>query len=412
MLQQDSGKITMSNLIKKIFHKKHKRKYVDNLFVTCTNNITVTDILNNRAFTDNMKKHVWHQPPKSFMFFSLCSLDFLAGGFKTHMDLIDAIHKKLDAKIYICFIPSVAPDILEKFQCGMAKYYPGLQMEIVSVDMAHTIRTDVCISLGIATGEAIRYNLCREKYLHAMDYESLFYSSGTESTITDFLYSQGFFVFTNSLALKKIYQDKNPNTPVFRYVPGIDAIYHPRAGKIGQSDNIRLVVYARPGIPRNAFSLLVPVFKSLKREFADMLEIILVGQSFDLDEFELSGVCTNLGKLNSLDELAQLYRTCDMGISLITTPTFSYMHLQLMASGLCLITNEQSGVQDFLHDGENAVVVPPIPNIISHRISDLIKHPSKMHRIAQNGYNTVCDFSWDKCFNSIIEFIINPKEQF
>lgn len=400
----------MSKLIKKIFHKKSKRTYHDNIFVTCTQNLTMADIVANRKFTDNMKKHVWQTPPKRFMFFSLCSLDFLAGGFKTHMDLISAIHNRLGAKIYICFVPDVAPEILARFRTGVKKYYPDLDMEIVSVDAAHNIETDVCISLGVATGEAIRYKKCKEKYLHAMDYESMFYSSGTESTITDFLYSQGFYVFTNSAALKTIYQRLNPTTPVFRYVPGIDDIYHPTPIKETNSNTIRLVVYARPGIPRNAFSLLVPVFKTLKQQFPDILEIILVGQSFDISDYGLGGICTNMGKLNSLDELAQLYRSCDMGISFITTPTFSYMHLQLMASGLCLITNDQAGIQDFLVDGKNAVVVPPIANIIASRIGELIHNPKKMRSIADNGCKSVSGFTWDKCFASIIDFIISPKD--
>ncbi|MBR2510932.1 MAG: glycosyltransferase [Alphaproteobacteria bacterium] len=399
----------MSKLLRKIFHKKHKSLYHENAFVTWTKNLSMSDIEANRKFTKNMQGHVWKTPPKRFMFFSLCSLDFLAGGFKTHMDLMQAIHDRLNAKIYICFIPEASEKRIEQFNLGMQKYYPNLNAEIVSVNMAHNIETDVCISLGMATSEAIKYNKCKEKYLHAMDYEALFYSSGTESTITDFLYSQGFYVFTNSLALKKIYQNLNPGTPIFRYVPGIDEIYYPDSHKKTNTSKFKMVVYARPGIPRNAFSLLVPVFKSLKQEFMDKLEIILVGQTVKLSDYGLKGVCTALGKLNSLSDLAQLYRSCDMGISLITTPTFSYMHLQLMASGICLITNDQCGVSDFLEDGKNAVVVPPVANIIASRISELIRDPEKMHSIAHNGQKTVAGFTWDKCFGSIIDFITQPK---
>ena len=400
----------MAKLMKKIFHRKHKHTYQENIFVTCTKNLTMSDIVSNRKFTENMKAHVWKTAPKKFMFFSLCSFDFLAGGFKTHMDLINAIYHKLNAQIYICFIPYVPKDIMEKFKHGLHHYYPDLIIEFVTVDEAHNIETDVCISLGVATCEAIRYKKCKEKYLHAMDYESMFYSSGTESTISDFLYSQGFYVFTNSIALQNIYQRLNPSTSVFRYVPGIDEIYHPNTDKKINPDCLKMVVYARPGIPRNAFPLLVPVFMSLKQEFGSLLEIILVGQNFDLSEYGLDGLCTNLGKLNSLSDLAELYRSCDMGISLITTPTFSYMHLQLMASGVCLITNAQDGVNDFLVDNKNAVVVPPIPNIIASRISALIRNPEQIYRISKNGQKTVDSFTWNKCFDSIIDFIIRPKD--
>ena len=403
----------MGGIIKKIFHRGKKKNVApipDNLFVSLMSAVTDADIAANRRLTQRMKTHVWRTPPTSFMFFTLCCTDFLAGGFKTHMDLIYAIYKKLHAKIYVCLVPEPYPADLELFYAGLKKYYPDLQLQVLSIDQAHNTDTDVCIALNVATIEAIRYNRCREKYLHAMDYEPMFFASGVESAIFDFIYSQGFFTFTNSMALKKIYSDMNPGTPVFRYVPGIDSIYFGARPARGDDMPRRIVVYARPAVPRNAFALLVPVFKSVKREFGDNVEIILVGQNFDVERYGLAGICTNLGKLNSLDDLAALYKTCDMGISLITTPTFSYMHLQLMASGACLVTNGQSGVGDLLVDGENAVVVPPVPSIMADRICQLLRRPDRLQKIARNGRQTVAEYNWDKCFDSIIDFIVGPKD--
>lgn len=395
-------------MLKKLFRFK-RHIYKESLFVQCVNDLTSEDIEQNKKFVKNMYKHVWQKQPKSFMFFSLFSLEFLAGGYKTHMDLISAIHNKLNAKIYICFVPEQSDENIVKFNSCLKKYYPDLDVTILSIKEAQQTETDVCISLGIATAQAIKYNKCKEKYLHAMDNEALFWVSGTESTITDFLYSQGFYVFANSAGLKNVYQQHNPDSVVLQYRPGIDDIYYPDLQKSFVKDIYKMVIYARPSVARNAFKLVVPVIKTLKKRFGDKLEILLVGENFDLAKYGLNGVCTNLGRFNSLIELSNLYRTCDIGISFITTPTFSYLHLQLMASGVCLVTNENVGSRDFIVDDKNAIVVPPVPNVVAERIEKILNNPKKLKQIACAGHVTVEDFTWDKCFDQIINFIIRPK---
>lgn len=397
-------------MLKKLFRfMHHKRKYKDNLFVKCVDDLTQKDIITNQTFVKNMYNHVWSEPPKSFMFFSLYSLDFLAGGYKTHMDLINAIHNRLNAKIYICFVPEQSDEKIAEFKRGLIKYYPELNVTILSINDAQKTETDVCISLGLATVQAIKYDKCKEKYLHAMDNEALFWSSGTESAITDFLYSQGFYVFANSVGLKHVYQQHNPNAMVLQYRPGIDDIYYPESQKKFIKDKYKLIIYARPAVPRNAFALIVSVIKLLKNNIGDKLDILLVGESFDLDKYGLKGLCTNLGRFNSLKELSELYRSCDVGISFITTPTFSYLHLQLMSSGVCLVTNENVGSSDFIIDEKNAIVVPPIPNVIASRIADVINNPKKLEKISCEGRKTVQNFTWDRCFDQIIDFIVQPK---
>lgn len=400
----------MSSFIRRIFKKnKHKHNsYNIGSYVQLVDSIKDADIENNKIFCRNMLNHKWAETPKNFMFFNLYSLEFLAGGYKTHMDLISYIYTKLKAKIYMCFVPDITSEQRIAFEEQLHKFYPDLHITILSIHDAHQITTDVCISLGIATVEAIKYQKCKEKYLHAMDDETLFFPSGSESTILNFLYSQGFFVFANSEALKEIYAQKNINTPVYHYIPGIDSRYCP-TNKAKNNRTYKIIVYARPAVSRNAFSLIVPVIKRLKDEFGRKIKIELVGQDFDVGKYGLHGLCVNLGRLSSLDRLAEVYRESDIGISMITTPTFSYLHLQLMASGVCLVTNQQAGVKNFLFDKKNAVVVPPIPNIISSRIANLLNNPDQMRAIANNGNATVKDFTWDKCFSSIINFITKPK---
>lgn len=110
-----------------------------------------------------------------------------------------------------------------------------------------------------------------------------------------------------------------------------------------------------------------------------------------------------------MQKLAELYRQSDIGISFITTPTFSYQHLEYMASGLCLITNEQPGIADFIKDGENALVCPMIVDVIARRIVELVNNPGQMETLSRNAVKSVRPFEWDMFGKSLCNFIKNKK---
>ena len=82
-----------------------------------------------------------------------------------------------------------------------------------------------------------------------------------------------------------------------------------------------------------------------------------------------------------------------------------------MASGLCLVTNRQSGIQDFLTDKENAVVCEMSVDIMAGRIIDLVKHPSEIQKIAVKAVETTDLLDWDTCYQGIADYIMSDKRE-
>lgn len=395
---------------KECYKKKKTLRWASDI-ANYTNNLSVEDIQNHRKFMLDMKKHKWEEYPKKILFFMHCSLDMIAGGYKTHLDLIDALRKIYGAKIYICFVPEEKQNKINEFAKKFNTLYPETNPEYVSLSDINKIYVDLSICLGVLSAiESVKYNNCKEKYQHQGDYSPLFYPSGTETSIIEFIYSLGFYKITNSNGLKSLFQFHNPEDIVFRYQPGIDhSLYYPKQNKQYKKERYKIIFYGRPITPRNMFSFLVPVIKKVKNTLGDKVEFISVGEEYNPENYGLDNKITNLGRLGSLSELAKLYRDCDLGISLISTPTFSYQHLEFMASGLCLITNKQVGVNDFLQDNKNAIVVEPIVNLMAERIIEIINNPEKLEQISKEGVKTVQNLDWNKCFESIASFIYNPK---
>jgi hypothetical protein len=96
-------------------------------------------------------------------------------------------------------------------------------------------------------------------------------------------------------------------------------LYYPNtARKSGKK--VRIFLYARPLNPRNAFNLGILTIKQLLDAYGKKIEIITAGAEWDEAEYGLKGKITNLGLLTSLEEVAALYRTCDIGFSFMLTP--------------------------------------------------------------------------------------------
>ncbi|WP_338126724.1 MULTISPECIES: hypothetical protein [Stenotrophomonas] len=101
----------------------------------------------------------------------------------------------------------------------------------------------------------------------------------------------------------------------------------------------RIVVYARPGTPRNAFELICEGLRlwGWKDPRAAQWEVAAPGElqgDLDLGPFALKA----LGKLD-IDAYAQLLSTSAIGLSLMVSPHPSYPPLEMAAFGMDVLTN-------------------------------------------------------------------------
>ena len=77
---------------------------------------------------------------------------------------------------------------------------------------------------------------------------------------------------------------------------------------------VRVFFYGRPASPRNAFGLGLASLAELKHRYGDRVDIICAGESWNPGQFGYADVVSNLGRLRNLEEVADLYRTCHIGL--------------------------------------------------------------------------------------------------
>nr|WP_295953022.1 hypothetical protein [uncultured Xanthomonas sp.] len=116
----------------------------------------------------------------------------------------------------------------------------------------------------------------------------------------------------------------------------------------------QIVVYARPGTPRNAFELICEGLRmwGWKDPRSSQWEVVAPGEleiDLDLGSFKLRA----LGKL-SIEAYSELLSTSAIGLSLMVSPHPSYPPLEMSAFGMAVLTNRYGNKQ--LEDSVDNVV--------------------------------------------------------
>ena len=114
----------------------------------------------------------------------------------------------------------------------------------------------------------------------------------------------------------------------------------------------RMVVYARPSTPRNAFELLCEALRAWgwSDPSSRQWEVLAAGEltaDLDLGPFKIRA----LGKLD-LPDYAQLLATSAIGVSLMISPHPSYPPLEMAAFGMGVVTNRFAN-KNLSHFSEN-----------------------------------------------------------
>lgn len=230
---------------------------------------------------------------------------------------------------------------------------------------------------------------CKDLLYFIQDYEPIFYPFGSRYVLSESTYRFDVPVTAifNSTELKEYMINRGYK---FSAVYSFDPILNDRLKKHLLEDKElprkkRIIVYGRPGVPRNAFEIicaaLITAFKD--REDANEWEFVSMGeQHYDViikDDVKLKSV----GKL-SLDGYARMMEESYMGISLMISPHPSYPPLEMSSFGVKTITNAFAN-KDLGSFNENIYSVAFCdPELIAGKITELVDNYTPDSKIAIN----------------------------
>ena len=294
--------------------------------------------------------------------------------------------------------------------------FPELRgSEFVALDSPQKLAAIPPADIGVATLWTTAYVLaaapnCPRKMYLVQDVEPLFYPSGSTAAQAEMSYRLGLEVIANTPALGDFHAARYGG-PVVAFTPQIDrAVFHP--GAADRWPRARVVFYARPNNPRNAFELGAAALKRLKHRLGSSVEILGVGADFDPVRYGLEGVVEPLGWL-PYEETGELYRTCHVGLACMTTPHPSYLPFELMACGATVVALRNEHNRWLLEDGVTALVAEPTATALADRLFTAVtawtEHADLRARARQR-VERLCGRGWSAELAPIVDHMVRPAE--
>jgi glycosyltransferase involved in cell wall biosynthesis len=351
-------------------------------------NITAEDIEESKEVCKqpkpaNIKSATWFVPYFDHLSF---------GGIYTIFRFINHLSEQgVHNRIVIYDKPTIDKDTIKN---EIVKAFPNLKDAEVVIfnpkedEVEELPATDIAFcTFWVSAYLLLRFNQTKRKYYFIQDYEPLFYEGGSTYALAESTYRFGFEGVVNTPGLLQAV-NKRHGLEGISFTPAVDPKhYYPPESR--NNRKVRIFFYARPNNPRNAFNLGINIIKQLLAVYDDEIEIITAGANWKEGKYGLKGMITNLGLLKSLDEVGELYRSCDIGFVYMLSKHPSYQPFEFMASGVATVTNNNEDNLWFLKDGTNCLVAEPSPSAMAEKISWLIDDPKLRSKIQKGGYSTV-----------------------
>jgi len=247
------------------------------------------------------------------------------------------------------------------------------------------------------------------KFYFIQDFEPLFYPASATSGLVESTYRLGYWGIANTKYLGKLLEMSYGMT-LRAFEPAVDRdVFCPAPNRA--SNPTRIVFYGRPHNPRNGFMLGVEALKQIKARFKGDVRIISAGGDWRPSSYGAEGVIENVGVLRTLNQVAELYRSCHIGLFFMFTQHPSYQPLELMASGVTVVTNNSPAIKSFLRDMHNSLVVEPSVSAVVEALSRLVADEQYRNELALEGLKTSAQSSWQSQIEDIYLFLSGRLEK-
>jgi glycosyltransferase involved in cell wall biosynthesis len=330
------------------------------------------------------------------------------GGIHTIFRFAEYLRLNKSVKNRFVAVCQVRPRDLQQ---RIARVFPHLADDVYVVASLKELDKVPCADASICSFWTtayylLRFNRTKRKFYFVQDFEPLFYPAGSTYAQAEATYSFGFFGIANTISLKNMYSRYGGVAEYFN--PCVDTeLFHQAENPIRRP--FAVFFYGRPGHPRNCFELGIQALRLVKKELGSRVRIVCAGGEWDPRKFGLDGIVEQLGVID-YSETADLYRNCDVGVSMMVTMHPSYIPLQLMASGCLVVSNQNPYTTWLLKDGENCILTKPSASSLCEAILTAYHRPDLRSTLTTRAAEIVDRYysNWEPEMEKICNFMTKP----
>ena len=334
------------------------------------------------------------------------------GGLFTCFRFAAALYRN-EGVLPLVVICSEKPADLELLQKQFSEAFPNVPFEFFHFNPVRQSPLNIPLAdVAVATLWTTAYIAARYpakgKFYLIQDYEPLFESAGAGYGLIEASYRFRFFPICNSPGVAAAIAPYG-DVPTLSFKPAVDRhVFYPRLVDKPKGVPTRIVFYGRPNNPRNLFGLGIHALLELKSILRDSVEIVSAGATFSPSDYGAEGKIHNLGLLPSIESVAELYRSCDIGLVFMQSKHPSYQPLEYMASGCATVTNLNEANSWLLKHRKNCLLSQVTLTSVVNSLLELAYDTDLRRSIQAEGLTSVSVEDWPGIERRVTDFIIKP----
>lgn len=282
-------------------------------------------------------------------------------------------------------------------------WFPHQMVEIFSVENAPK-DIDIAVATGWSTAYTVQKMNVRRKMYFVQSDETRFYpKDDPQSELARKTYSMDFEFLTEARWiqqwLKKEYGKEST------YVPnGIDKdIFHRVCYKENERRKVRVLLEGSIAIPYKGMS---DAFAAVKGLNCEVWCISSAGRP------KPNWKCDKFFHHVDMDKMRYIYSKCDILLKMSRVEGFFGPPMEMMACGGTCVVGKVTGYDEYIVDGQNALVVDLGDVAGAHRaLQKLINDEGLRKLLIEGGQKTVSEWKWDKSIE-ILDDLYSKQNSF
>lgn len=281
-------------------------------------------------------------------------------------------------------------------------FYDGSDESIAAIP-----RADAAISTLWLTATHVVKALCAPRNFYLVqDFEPEFYPASTMFALAEESYRYGLYGICNTKSMHATYVDAYKGQAMY-FTPAVDrSVYFPPfdAEDRDKNDVVTIFAYARDHF-RNCWELVGEALTRVKAQYGRRVRIVTAGARY-LSE---SADFVDLG-LMDYRATGAVYRGTDIGVTMQISRHPSYLPLELMASGVPMVSPDSEWFKWLFVDGENSATVMRSIDDLTAQISALVEDEEKRNRLRSGALKTIDSghSDWNLALGDVYAYLCEP----
>jgi len=278
-------------------------------------------------------------------------------------------------------------------------WFPNQLVEVIPINKAPD-NYDILVATGWSTAYVVNQMHAQRKFYFVQSNESRFFDKGDKNVERAWnTYKMDFEFITIAKWMQKWLKDEFGKTAL--YIPnGIDeTIIHPVDPIIEKGNRVRVLLEGPIDIP---FKGMEDAFKAVEGLDCEVWCVSSSGKP------KPEWKCDRFFEKVPLSEMKYIYSSCDILLKMSRVEGFSFPPLEMMACGGTAVVGKVTGIEEYIVDGYNAIVVEQ-GDIKGARdaIKRLIEDDNLRLQLSENGKETAKQWRWESTID-LLEKLYYP----